>query len=82
MWSNHPQLVGLPSQWFKEVRCGRTTPNSLQPTLNPLHHSGSLRFGLVEPPQTHWYLPCRPASPFIPEVWCGRTTPNSFETAL
>ena len=31
----------------------------------PLHHSGSGRFGMVEPPQTQSNLPCRPASPFI-----------------
>ena len=24
---------------------------------------------MVEPPQTHWNLHCRPASPFITEVW-------------
>ena len=39
VWSNHPELilncpVGLltATQWFEEVRCGRTTPNSLEPT--------------------------------------------------
>ena len=76
MWSNSPELTGtcpvgqLPpaSQWFGEVRCVRTTPNSLEPALSarfPLHHSGSGRFGMVEPPQTQSNLPCRPASPFI-----------------
>ena len=44
--------------------------------------SGSRRFGVVEPPQTHWNLPCRPASLFITEVLNGQTTLNSFETAL
>ena len=40
--SNHTELsrtcpvVILPpaSQWFEEVRCGRTTPNSLELTMN------------------------------------------------
>ena len=95
VWSNHPKLtrncpVGLlppASQWFEEVRCGRTTPNSLDTALwaffplwfeevrcgrttqnsletaleayFPMHQSGSLRFGVVEPPRT---LPCRHAS--------------------
>ena len=34
-------------------------------------HSGSRRFGVVEPPRTHSNLPCRPASPFITLVRCG-----------
>ena len=37
VWLNHPEspVVMLPpsSQWFEEVRCGRTTPNSLEPAL-------------------------------------------------
>ena len=76
VWSNSPEPTGtcpvgpLPpaSQWFGEVRCVRTTLNSLEPALSarfPLHHSGSGRFGMVEPPQTQSNLPCRPASPFI-----------------
>ena len=80
--SNRPELsrtcpVGLllpSSQWFGEVRCVRTTPNSLEPALSarfPLHHSGSGRFGVVEPPRTHSNLPCRPASPFITVVRGG-----------
>ena len=62
--SNHPELtrncpIGLPpnaSHWFVEVQCGRTTPNSLETALQacfPLHHSGSRRFGTVEPPRTY-----------------------------
>ena len=41
MWLNHPELirncpVGLlppATQWYEQVRCGRTSPNSLEPTL-------------------------------------------------
>ena len=39
--------------------------------LYPLYHSGSRRFGLVEPPWTHSKLPCRPASSFITVVRGG-----------
>ena len=59
------------SQLFGEVQCGRTTLNSVEPTLSarfPLHHSGLGRFGVVEPPRTQSNLPCRPASPFITVV--------------
>ena len=71
MWSNRELSrtcpVGLlhpSSQWFGEVRCGRTAPNSVEPALSarfPLHHSGLGRFGVVEPPRTQSNLPCRPA---------------------
>ena len=79
MWSNHPELtrncpVGLlppASQWFEEVWCGRTTPNSLETAFFLKQQSGSRRVGVVEPPRTHWNLPCRPASPCFTEVWCG-----------
>ena len=53
--------------------------------MHPLHHSGSLRFGLVEPPRTHSKLPCRLASSsskVVQEVLCGRTTQNSLEPTL
>ena len=71
VWSNHPKLtrycpVGLlppAAQWFEVVWCGRTTPNSLATACFPQQHSGSRRFGVVEPPRTHSLLPCRPASP-------------------
>ena len=72
--SNRPTRtfpVGLlppTAQWFEEVRCSRTFPNSLQTALEArftLQHSGSRRFGEVEPHQTHSNLPCRPASPFV-----------------
>ena len=74
--SNRPKLtrtfpVGLlppTSQWFEDVRCSRTFPNSLQTALEArltLQHTGSRRFGEVEPHQTHSNLPCRPASPFV-----------------
>ena len=73
-WSNCHELsrtcpVGLlppSSQCFGKVRCVRTAPNSLEPALSarfPLHHSGSGRFSIVEPPRTQSNLPCRPASP-------------------
>ena len=92
MTSNRHELtqtfpVGLfppTSQWIKDVRCSQTFPNSLQTALKArftLHHSGSRRFGEVEPnqthsnlpcevepPQTHSNLPCRPASPYITVV--------------
>ena len=48
----------------------------------PVRHSGSGRFGMVEPPRTHSKLPCRPASPSITVVRCGRTSTNSLETDL
>ena len=41
-----------------------------------LHHSGSRRFGEVEPHQTHSNLTCRPASPFrhtqVREGWTDK----------
>ena len=43
--------------------------------LYPLYHSGSRRFGVVEPPWTHSKLPCRPASPFITVVRGGSIGP-------
>jgi len=72
VYSNLPKLTRtfpvrlLPptSQWFEEVRCSRTSSNSLQTALQasfPLRHSGSRKFGRVEPPQTHSNLPCWPA---------------------
>ena len=64
MWSNHTEVT----RNCEEFRCGRTTLNSLEAALYacfPLHHSGSRRSDVVEPPQTHWNLPCRPSSPFI-----------------
>jgi len=70
------------SQWFKGVRCGRTAPNSIQPSLQacfPLHHSSSRRFGVFEPPQTHSNLPCRPASPYITVVRRGSVRLNLLE---
>ena len=36
-----------------------------------LQHSGSRRFGVVEPLQTNSNLPCRPASPFVTVVRGG-----------
>ena len=85
--SNRPKLtptfpVGLlpPSlQRIEEVRCLRTSPNSLEPFLYafiPLRHSGSRRFGEVEPPQTHSTLPCRPAAPYITVVRGGSVQLN------
>jgi len=87
VYSNLPKLtrtfpVGLlppTSQWFEKVRCSRTSSNSLQTALHasfPLHHSGLRRFGVVEPPQTHSNLPCRPASPFITVVRGGSERSN------
>ena len=60
MRSNRPELTRttpeglLPStsQWFEDVQCSRTFPNSLKTALEacfPLHHHGSRRFGVVEP---------------------------------
>lgn len=43
------------------------TPNCLE-AFFPLHYSGSMKFGVVEPPQTHSNLPCRAASPFVTMV--------------
>ena len=93
VWSNHPELtrtcpIGLlppAAKWFEEVRCGRTTPNSLKTALwacFPLYHSGSRRFSVVEPPQTHSNLPCRHASPCITVVrggseWSNHPEPHS-----
>ena len=68
--SNRPELTRtspeglLPptSQWIEDVQCSRTFPNSLQTALEtrfPLHHSGSRRFDVDEPPQTQSNLPCR-----------------------
>ena len=85
--SNRPKrtptfLVGLlppSSQRFEEVRCSRTSPNSLDPFLyacSPLRHSGLRRFGEVEPPQTHSTLPCRPASPYSTVVRGGSVQLN------
>ena len=62
------------SRGFKEVRCSRTSPNTLATALQasfPLHHSSSRGFGVVEPPRIHSNLPCRPASPFITVVLGG-----------
>ena len=90
MWSNHPELTrnGLllhAEKWFEEVRSGRTTPNSLEPTplaSFPLHDRGLVWSNHPElirnspvglfPLATQWFE----------EVWCGRTTLNSLETAL
>ena len=55
VWSNHPELtrnrpVGLippAAQWFEEVRCGRTTLNSLETTCRP----ASSCITVVEPPE-------------------------------
>ena len=48
--------------------------------MHPLHHSGSLRFGLVEPPRTHTKLP---AYLCIRVVRGGSvSTPNSLEPTL
>ena len=93
VWSNHPELtrtcpIGLlppAAKWFEEVRCGRNTPNSLKTALwacFPLYHSGSRRFSVVEPPQTHSNLPCRHASPCITVVrggsaWSNHPDPHS-----
>ena len=71
--------VGPSLQCFGEVRCLRTSPNSLEPSLYaciPLRHSGSRRFGEVDPPQTHSNLPCRPASPYITVVREGSVQLN------
>ena len=92
MSSNHPKLTGtypvglLPpsSQRFGVVKPSNhpeLTRNCLVGLL-PMHHSGSMRFGGVQQPQTHSKLPYRPASPASQEVRCGRTTLNSLETAL
>ena len=67
------------SQWFEEIRCGRTTPNSLETALwacFPIRHSGSRRFGEVELPPSHSNLPCRPASPFVTVVRGGSVWSN------
>ena len=95
VWSNRPELtrtfpVGLLphlSQWFEEVRCSRTTPTLLEPSLSaclPFRHSGPRRFGVVDLPRahsnlpfTHSTLPFRPASPFstvvrVGSVWSNR----------
>jgi len=91
VYSNLPKLtrtfpVGqLPptSQWFEEVRCSQTSSNSLQTTLQasfPLRHSGSRKFGWVEPPQTHSNLPCRPAlnlTELTPNCPSGQLPPSS-----
>ena len=85
--SNRPKLtltfpVGLfppSSQCFGEVRCIQTSPNSLEPSLYaciPLRHSGSRRFGEVDPPQTHSNLPCRPASPYFTVIREGSVQLN------
>ena len=96
VWSNYPELTRTfpvrllfpSSQWFEEVRCGRTTPNSLAPFLYAffsLHHSGSRRFGVVELPELTRTFPVRllfPSSQWFEEVRCGRTTPNSLAPFL
>ena len=46
-----------------------------------LHHSGSRRFGEVEPPQTHSNLSCRPATPYITVVR-GGLNQTRLETCL
>jgi len=75
-------LVGqLPptSQWFEEVQCSRTSSNSLKtalPASFPLHHSGSRRFGELEPPRTRSNLPCGPASPFVTVIRGGSVHSN------
>ena len=69
-------------EWFEEVWCGRTTPYSLEPAQQacfPICHSGSKRFGVVEPPQTYSNLPCRPASPFVTVVPGGSVWSNCHE---
>ena len=87
MGSNRPKHtptfpVGLfppSSQCFEEVRCIRTSPNSSEPSLyacSPLCHSGSRRFGEVEPPGTLSNQPCRPASPFVTVVRGGSVYSN------
>ena len=87
MYSNLPRLtrtfpVGLlppTSQWFEDVRCSRTSSNSLKtapPASFPLHHSGLRRFGVVEPPRTRSNLPCGPASPFVTLVRGGLVYSN------
>ena len=61
MWSNHPELTRnglLPhaEKWFDEVRSGRTTSNSLVPTLLasfPLHHRGLVWSNHPELTQTY-----------------------------
>ena len=73
-------MLPTSSQWFEEVRCGRTTPNSLEPVgLLPLQQSGSRRFGVVEPPRTHSKLLCRPYSPYITVVRGGSVWSNRPE---
>ena len=67
------------SQGFETVRCGRTAPNTLKPSLwacFPLCHSDSRMFGVFEPPQTHSNLSCRPASPYITVVRGGSVYSN------
>ena len=72
-------LLPLSSQWFEEVRCCRTAPNSLLPSCFPLRHSPSRRFGVFEPPRTHSHLPCWLASPFIAVVRGGSVRSNRHE---
>ena len=63
-----------------DTRCAGCNMHWFGEACFPLHHSGSRRFGVVEPPRTHSKLPCRPASSSrFEEVRCGRTTPNSLE---
>ena len=87
MWWNHPELtqncpVGLIPQaakWFEEVRHCRTTQNSLETALFPLHHSGSRRScgrGVVEPPPVLQEKGEKGLQGSFEEVRCGRTTPN------
>jgi len=87
VYSNLPKLtrtfpVGLlhpTSQWFEEVRCSRTSSNSLQTAVLasfPFHHSGSRRFGELEPPRTRSNLPCGPASPFVTVIRGGSEYSN------
>ena len=55
-YSNLPcRPAFISSQWFQEVQCSRTTPNSFELSLCD---SGSRRFGGVQPPGTHSNLPC------------------------
>ena len=75
-------LLPPTSQWFEDVRCTQTSPNSLETSLYaciPLRHSGSRWFGEVKPPQTHSNFPCRPASPYITVVWGGSVWSNHPE---
>ena len=41
-----------------------------------IRHSGSRRFGGVEPPQTHSNVPCRPVSPFVTVIRGGSVYSN------